>query len=149
MRIAVLADTHDRYPPDLPQRLREADEIWHLGDVCDPAVLRGFEELGPPVRVVLGNCDWHPGWPREVRFEHAGRRFLLTHVPPAKAPAQTDVVLHGHTHMPRDETDRRGVRWLNPGCVSRPNRGAPPSYAWLTVTAGRLEWRIMPLGVTP
>ena len=146
MRIAVLADTHDRYPAEFPQRLRDADEIWHLGDVCDPAVLRVFEQLGPTVRVVLGNCDWHPVWPRELRLAHAGRRFLLTHVPPSKAPAQTDVVLHGHTHVPRDETDRRGVRWLNPGCVSRPNRGAPPSFAWLTVTADRLEWRIMPLG---
>ncbi len=143
MRIAVLADTHDRYPPGLPQRLQDADEIWHLGDVCDPGVLREFELLGPPVRVVLGNCDWHPGWPRELRFDLAGRRFMLTHVPPAKPPAQTDVVLHGHTHVPRDETDRRGVRWLNPGCVSRPNRGARPSYAWLTVTPDQLEWRLM------
>lgn len=30
MRIAVLADTHDRYPAGLPERLRGADEIWHL-----------------------------------------------------------------------------------------------------------------------
>ena len=145
MRIAVLADTHDRYPSDLPRRLHGADEIWHLGDVCDPTVLRVFEQVGPPVRVVLGNCDWDPGWPRELHLERGGRRFLLTHIPPAKTPRQTDVVLHGHTHVPRDETDRLGVRWLNPGCISRPNRGAPPSYAWLTVTPGRLEWRIMPL----
>ena len=39
MRIAVLADTHDRCPAGLPGRLRGADEIWHLGDVCDPATL--------------------------------------------------------------------------------------------------------------
>jgi hypothetical protein len=145
MRIAVLADTHDRYPAGLPQRLREADEIWHLGDVCDPTVLRVFEQLGPPVRVVLGNCDWHFAWPRELRCEHAGWRFWLTHIPPERAPPRTDVVLHGHTHVPRDETDRSGVRWLNPGCISRPNRGAPPSFAWLTLTAKQLEWRILPL----
>ena len=54
MRIAVLADTHDRYPPGLPERLRGADEIWHLGDVCDPLVLVEFEQLGRPLRVVLG-----------------------------------------------------------------------------------------------
>ena len=72
MRIAVLADTHDRYPPGLPRRLRGADEIWHLGDVCDPALLAVFELLGPPLRVVLGNCDWHPGWPRELRLHRGG-----------------------------------------------------------------------------
>ena len=39
MRIAVISDTHDRFPLTLPARLKGADEIWHLGDVCEPAVL--------------------------------------------------------------------------------------------------------------
>jgi len=142
MRIAVLADTHDRYPPGLPERLRGADEIWHLGDVCDPLVLVEFEQLGRPLRVVLGNCDWYTPWPREFRCEREGTRFLLTHIPPAKAPGSIDIILHGHTHVPRDETDRLGVRWLNPGCVTRPRGGAAASFAWLTVEPGRIEWRI-------
>jgi putative phosphoesterase len=145
MRIAVLADTHDRYPPGLPGRLRGADEIWHLGDVCDPALLVEFEQLGAPVRVVLGNCDWYSGWPPELRCEHTGRRFLLTHIPPARAPRGIDVVLHGHTHLPRDETDAHGVRWLNPGCITRPRRGARPSFAWLTIGPKRFDWRVVPL----
>jgi putative phosphoesterase len=145
MRIAVLADTHDRYPPGLPGRLRGADEIWHLGDVCDPALLVEFEQLGAPVRVVLGNCDWYAGWPPELRCEHAGWRFLLRHIPPARAPRGIDVVLHGHTHLPRDETDAHGVRWLNPGGISRPRRGALPSFAWLTIGPKRFDWRIVPV----
>lgn len=145
MRIAVLADTHDHYPPDLPERLRTADEIWHLGDVCEPRVLAVFAALGPPVRVVLGNCDWNQGWPREARLERAGLRFMLVHIPPARAPRETDVVLHGHTHVARDETDPQGVRWLNPGCISRPRGGARPSFAWLGVRPGRLDWHIVPL----
>ncbi len=145
MHIAVLADTHDRYPPGLPERLRAADEIWHLGDVCHPAVLVEFERLGPPVRVVLGNCDSHTGWPHEIRLRCEGVRLVLVHAPPAKAPPDTDVVLHGHTHAPRDETDPRGVRWLNPGCISRPRGHAPSSFAWLTIRPGRLDWRVVPL----
>jgi hypothetical protein len=145
MRIAVLADTHDHYPPDLPERLRTADEIWHLGDVCDPKVLTAFEGLGPPVRVVLGNCDWYQGWPREIRFEQDGVRFLLVHIPPTRSPREIDVVLHGHTHLVRNETDPQGVRWLNPGCISRPRGGAPASFAWLGVRPGHLDWRIVPL----
>ena len=58
LRIAVFADTHDRYPPDLPGLLADADELWHLGDVCDPATLVEFEQLGPPLTVVRGNNDW-------------------------------------------------------------------------------------------
>jgi uncharacterized protein len=137
MRIAVLSDTHDRYPPRLPERLREADEIWHLGDVCSPATLIEFEQLGPPLRVVMGNCDAHP-WPLTLDLVREGMRFHLVHIPPRKAPAAVRVILHGHTHVPRDETDPLGVRWLNPGCITRPNRGAPPSFAWLTVKDGSL-----------
>ncbi len=137
MRIAVISDTHDKYPPTLPERLRGADEIWHLGDVCDPATLVEFEQLGPPLRVVVGNCDSHP-WPMSLELKREGVKFFLTHIPPVRAPRGCTAVLHGHTHVPRDETIG-GVRWLNPGCITRPNRGAPASFAWLTVAGGKIE----------
>ena len=145
MRIAVLADTHDHCPADLPGRLRAADEIWHLGDVCDPAILAEIERPGHPLRVVLGNCDWCSTWPREIRIEREAVRFFLVHIPPTKTPREVDVVLHGHTHMACDDTDARGVRWLNPGCITRPRGGRPPSFAWLTIAAGRIEWDIVQL----
>jgi putative phosphoesterase len=143
MRIAVISDTHDRFPPALPGRLREADEIWHLGDVCDPALLIEFEQLGRPLHVVAGNCDAHP-WPLIRNLDRLGWRFHLVHIPPVRVPTGVQVVLHGHTHVPRDETDPGGVRWLNPGCITRPNRGAPASYAWLTLAPGQaLQWELV------
>lgn len=143
MRIAVISDTHDRYSAALPGQLREADEIWHLGDVCAPETLVEFEHLGPPLRVVVGNCDAFP-WPLTLDLEREGTRFHLVHIPPRLAPRGAQVVLHGHTHVPRDETDERGIRWLNPGCITRPNRGAPASFAWLTVVRGkRLGWELV------
>lgn len=144
MRIAVFSDTHDHFPPTLPARLKEAEEIWHLGDVCDPAVLGEFARLGPPLQVVMGNCDAPGVWPRELALERAGVTFHLTHIPPGRAPKGVQAVLHGHTHVPRDEL-RGSVRWLNPGCISRP-RGAPPSFAWLTVAEGRVvSWELVRL----
>lgn len=146
MRIAVISDTHDRYPADLPARLSAADEIWHLGDVCAPEVLVEFELLGKPLHVVLGNNEAHNFWPLELTLERGGWRFFLTHIPPRRAPRGAQFVLHGHTHVPRDETDASGVRWLNPGCISRPNRGAPPSFAWLAIDPGcRPEWKLVRL----
>ncbi|MBI2517506.1 MAG: metallophosphoesterase family protein [Opitutae bacterium] len=146
MRIAVIADTHDRYPPGLPARLATADEIWHLGDVCAPEVLGEFEQLGKPLHVVLGNNEAHNLWPLALSLEREGWRFYLTHIPPRSVPRGTHAVLHGHTHVPRDEVDPAGVRWLNPGCISRPSRGAPASFAWLTVERGRpLGWKLMRL----
>ena len=146
LHIAVIADTHDRYPPGLPGRLAAADEIWHLGDVCEPGLLAAFERPDRPVHVVLGNNEDHAGWPVTLELEREGWRFFLVHIPPREAPPGVHAVLHGHTHVPRDETDERGVRWLNPGCISRPNRGAAASFAWLTVERARpLGWKLIPV----
>ena len=54
LRIAVIADTHDRLVPSLLEAIREADEIWHLGDVCERSTLEKIRELGPRVSVVRG-----------------------------------------------------------------------------------------------
>jgi uncharacterized protein len=141
-RIAVIADTHDRVPTGLVPRLAAADEIWHLGDVCDPMTLAEFERLGKPVQVVLGNNECHNLWPLDLTLERDGWYFYLTHIPPSRAPAGADFVLHGHTHVPRDETDKGGVRWLNPGCITRPRSGSPAGFAWLTLRKGKPpEWR--------
>ena len=142
MRIAVISDTHDRVPAKLPERVREADEIWHLGDVCAPDVLGEFAQLGPPIQVVRGNCDTHDAWPLVLELEREGVKFLLTHIPPQNAPPGCAVVLHGHTHIARDEM-RAGLRWLNPGAVTRPGDGSA-SWAWLTVERGKLtHWELM------
>lgn len=142
MRIAVISDTHDRVPPTLPERLRGADEIWHLGDVCAPEVLVEIEQLGPLLRVVRGNCDANEAWPLALELEREGVKFFLTHIPPdrERLPASAQVVLHGHTHFARDEMID-GVRWLNPGAISRPRDGAA-RWAWLTVQRGKLtSWQ--------
>ncbi len=144
MRIAVIADTHNRIPAQLPALLPRADEIWHLGDVCDPSCLDEIAYLGPSLRVVRGNNDFHP-WPLTLRFEREGFRCHLEHIAPTRAPRDCDLVLHGHTHVPRDE-ELHGVRWLNPGAISFATRGAPASFAWLTLEKDRTPgWEIVRL----
>lgn len=142
MRIAVLSDTHDRLPPEIPPKLAAADEIWHLGDVCSPSIIDTLSRLGPPVRVVRGNCDDCSDWPHTLDFELRGFRIQLTHIPPLKAPRGVQLLFHGHTHVPRNE--RIGsARIFNPGCITRPNRGAPASWAWLELHPGHdPAWRL-------
>ncbi|MFT3783861.1 MAG: metallophosphoesterase family protein [Nibricoccus sp.] len=145
MRIAVIADTHNRYPKKLLYHLAAADEIWHLGDVCLPSVLTDLEQLRRPIRVVLGNND-SEDWPLHLNLRRNGVRFYLTHIPPLHPPDNCDVIVHGHTHVPRDEVVG-GVRWLNPGCISRPNRGVGPSFGFLQFLEepGAYTWELMPL----
>jgi len=138
MRIAVIADTHDRLPDSVCESIGSADEIWHLGDVCSPAILARLERLAP-IRIVRGNCDSEPDWPLALDFKLQGLRLHLEHIP-SKEPPSCDLFLHGHTHVPRDETVG-GVRFLNPGCITRPNRGAPASHAWLTLERGNANWK--------
>ena len=141
LKIFVLADTHDKLPANIEPLAAVADEIWHLGDVCDPAILQAIETFGPPVTVVRGNCDGNIEWPLTVDLKRNGLRFRLVHIPPDELPEKVDVVLHGHTHVARDERVA-GVRFLNPGCVTRPNRGSPPSVAYLEIaTDGKMTWQ--------
>ncbi len=142
MRIAVIADTHDRLPDSVCTAIAGADEIWHLGDVCDEGVLAAVRRIGPPVRVVRGNCDSCPDWPLALEFEVEGFRVFLTHIPPRFPPPTADLLLHGHTHVPRNE--RVGTtQCYNPGCITRPNRGAPASFAWLELKRGQAPgWRL-------
>ena len=142
MRVAVIADTHNRLPPAVLARIGGADEIWHLGDVCSSGIIELLKSAGTPVRVVRGNCDSCMDWPLIEDLEIEGLRIRLEHIPPADPPVKIDLLLHGHTHVPRDET-RGGVRFLNPGCITRPNKGAPASFGWLTLKRGKpIEWRV-------
>ena len=143
MRIAVISDTHDRLSGHVTAAIADADEIWHLGDVCMPSIIDTLKLLGRPLRVVRGNCDDCAAWPLILDFELAGHCFHLEHIPSRFAPKGSEFFLHGHTHVPRDET-RDGVRFLNPGCITRPNRGAPASYAWLRLGAKHsVEWELV------
>jgi len=141
MSIFVLADTHNKFPEKLSIMAKEADEIWHLGDVCAERILEELRGIGPPVTVVRGNCDSNFDWPLIVDLVRGAKKFRLQHIPPDEPPHDVDVVLHGHTHVPRNEK-RGGVLFLNPGCVTRPNQGSPASVAWLEIIAGKINWRL-------
>ena len=101
LRILVLADTHNHLPPNIAEMAKGVDEIWHLGDFCAASVLEQFEELGPTVTLVRGNCDSNSDTPLVVDLVRNGVRLRLVHIPPAHGPENIDVLLHGHTHVPR------------------------------------------------
>jgi predicted phosphodiesterase len=57
-----------------------------------------------------------------LTFEHAGKMFFVNHgtsprvIDEAVATQAYDYVLHGHTHIPRDEVVG-GTRIINPGAL--------------------------------
>lgn len=132
--IGILSDTHDNLT-----RVREAvrlfddagcDLVVHAGDLVAPFTVEELRNLRVPVRAVFGNCDGErAGLSRAfrgigeiaappLRFEHAGRRFLVCHLDaPVErylAEKSCDVLVFGHTHRPLVER-RDGVLLVNPG----------------------------------
>ena len=69
LRIAVIADTHDRLVPFVMESIRSADEIWHLGDVCEKATWEAICALGKPTQLVKGNQDSELNWPMSLDLE--------------------------------------------------------------------------------
>jgi predicted phosphodiesterase len=96
--------------------------------------------IGRPFYAVLGNNDLGLDLPEKLTLEQHGRSFCLIHIPPRHLPA-CDFLLHGHTHVPRDE--RVGdCRILNPGSIGKANKGAPASWAWLEIGSRGVRWKI-------
>lgn len=148
-KIAVVSDTHDKVPDLLLPSLAEADAIWHLGDVTGTDILDRFKALGKPLLVVRGNCDPAGcGWPWSLDLKAGNTKIRLIHIPPTDASfsfgGRPDLLLHGHTHVPRDEVVA-GIRFLNPGCITRP-RADIRSFAWLELAEGQEpKWRMQVL----
>src|SRR5947199_4907023 len=92
-RIFVLADTHNRLSESVKEMAKDADEIWHLGDVCAEAILDELRTVGPRVTLVRGNCDSNLEWPLVVDLVRVGLKFRLQHIPPDRPPDHLDVLL--------------------------------------------------------
>src|ERR1041384_1801025 len=92
VRIFVFADTHNRLPDGVKQMAKDADEIWHLGDVCAEAILDELRAIGPRVTPVRGNCDSNFEWPLVLDLARGGLKFRLQHVPPDRPPDDVDVL---------------------------------------------------------
>lgn len=139
MLIAILADTHGKFPDSVAREVERADEIWHLGDFCDLTTLNVVRAVGRPFYGVLGNNDWGLDLPPRLELERGGRTFLLIHICPSR-PGGAEFLLHGHTHVPRDEMVGT-TRVLNPGTTGKPNKGAPAAFAWLEIgNDGAVTW---------
>lgn len=62
---------------------------------------------------------------RPLIFATHGHHFNTQH-PPLLQPG--DILLHGHTHIPADETCGNNNRYWNPGSISLPKGGSARSY---------------------
>lgn len=121
--------------------------IFHAGDVCGAAVLADLAALAP-CHAVAGNCDTDPELPLTIQQEVAGIRVLIHHghLPVDMARFRPDVVVTGHTHVPKIE-QVGSVLYINPGSAGPRRFNLPVTVARLTICAGRPTARIIELAV--
>jgi putative phosphoesterase len=129
VRLGLIGDTQGRYRVGpllelVAARFAAVDEIWHVGDWQEEAVLEGLRALGKPLEVVNGNAPDDPRYPMRVLRRLEGLEVGMVHRPPKRGDpwaAELDVCIHGHTHRWRDETVGR-TRFVN---VSTPTLAGP------------------------
>lgn len=149
IRVGLVSDTHRRIDPRIAVALDGVDAILCAGDVVVHRDLAELELIAP-VTIARGNNDATlcSGRVADVaRTTIAGVRFLIVHdlYTLYPRPDDVDVIVYGHTHIPRAEWHGR-VFVVNPGSASQPRRGSPASVSIIEIAAGgAFEHRPIPL----
>ncbi len=164
MHILLVSDTHGELDnvEKLAEKAREhePDLIIHLGDDipdAEPLAKAGFKVLRVPG--VYEEAYKDPMVPHRLLLDLEGWLVLAVHAPkrhendapwdpdPREVAARraVDIILHGHTHIPRAE-EEDGVIWINPGHLKKQDKkGYPATYAVLDVSKEKVHVRILEL----
>jgi putative phosphoesterase len=153
MKLVVFSDSHGRPSPMIETAEREQpDMILFLGDgEADISRLRwALPQI--PVVSVPGNCDYRVEEPLERLIEVEGKKIFLCHGHTRRVKQglgaliaeghrqDADLVLYGHTHLPKTDHDGN-MTILNPGTIGSFGK---KTYAVVKIEGGQLHTSILP-----
>jgi len=150
--IGVISDTHRLLRPEAVHALRGSEHIIHAGDVGDADILKQLAKVAP-VTAVRGNVDkgaWTRTLPETEAVELAGISIYILHdlaqldLKPEVAGFQ--VVISGHSHIPKQET-RGCVLYFNPGSAGPRRFKLPVTVGKLILAEGKVSAEVIPLDV--
>lgn len=143
-RIGIISDTHGLLRPEAERALAGVDHIIHGGDIGDPDIVTALERIAP-VTAIRGNVDlgeWAATLSDVRLVRLAGRAFYILHDLQAlqidPVVEGVDVVVSGHSHMPKIDT-LDGVLYVNPGSAGRRRFKLPITLATLEITSEGLR----------
>ena len=150
-RIGVISDTHGLLRPEAERRLAGVDHIVHAGDIGRPEIIDTLRRIAP-VTAIRGNVDsgeWAREYPDTTLLRLAGKSIYVLHdlkTLQADPGADIDVIVSGHSHVPKIETVG-GVVYVNPGSAGPRRFKLPITLATLEVTSDGIRPEIHDLGV--
>jgi putative phosphoesterase len=158
MRLGVISDTHGLLRPEVFDAFAEVDHILHAGDIGSLDLLTELEAIAP-VTAVFGNTDGmdvRAKLPKVARVQLDGFDIVVTHgdqfgrgVPSEELHAafpDADILIHGHTHLPKLVLVDVEVTVMNPGGAGPRRFDIPASVGILELEAGiPPRGRLLPL----
>ncbi|MGY8916193.1 MAG: metallophosphoesterase family protein [Flavobacteriales bacterium] len=132
-RILLLSDTHSHIDEAILKYAKQADEIWHAGDIGQLEVTDTLKKI-KPLRAVYGNIDDHKAkleFPLDNRFTCEEVDVWITHIggypnkynPRIREDIKADppkLFISGHSHILKVMWDKKlSLLHMNPGACGK------------------------------
>lgn len=132
-KILLLSDTHSYIDEKIINYVKQADEVWHAGDIGALEVTDILKKY-KPLRAVFGNIDGAEArkeFPLHNRFMCENVDVWITHIggyPGKYSPAIKEeiyknppkIFISGHSHILKVMPDKTtGLLHMNPGAVGK------------------------------
>lgn len=132
-KIVLLSDTHSFVDAQILKYVRQADEVWHAGDIGAIAVADALQKE-TPLRAVYGNIDdktVRSEYPLDAKFTCEGVSVWMTHIGgyPNKYNQRIreeirqnppKLFISGHSHILKVQFDQKlNLLHMNPGAAGK------------------------------
>ncbi|NOR27010.1 MAG: YfcE family phosphodiesterase [Lutibacter sp.] len=132
-KILLLSDTHSYIDEQILKFVKQADEVWHVGDIGNLEVIDRIKKL-KPVRAVYGNIDnalIRSEYPLDNKFTIEKVTVWMTHI--GGYPNRYDqrikeeikknspqLFISGHSHILKVMFDKKlNILHMNPGAAGK------------------------------
>jgi len=152
-KILLLSDTHSYIDDDILKYVKQADEVWHAGDIGDLKVTDAIKAL-KPIRAVYGNIDdsmVRIEFPEHERFICEDVDVWMTHI--GGYPNKYDfrirseifknppkLFISGHSHILKVMPDKTlNLLHMNPGAVGKHGLHKVRTMLRFTIDGDKIE----------
>ncbi|MDP3314412.1 metallophosphoesterase [Lutibacter sp.] len=132
-KILLISDTHGFIDDQILKFVKQADEVWHAGDIGSIEVMDIIKKM-KPVRAVYGNIDntiIRSEYPLDAIFKIENTNVWITHI--GGYPNRYDIrirekltqnppnlFISGHSHILKVIYDKKlNLLHMNPGAVGK------------------------------